>query len=99
MNPGEMMPKLRGLSKRQVVLLKILKDNPNRQYSFIELGDRFQTSASAVVSMIRSIAARGHGEFRDQVMGEKYLPKTPEREAARKLRLEKRHCEASMGLL
>lgn len=87
-----------GITDRQKRLLKILHDDPGRQWSFAELGDEFSTSASAIVSMIRSLAKKGHGEFREQVRGEMYLPATPERLASRALRQKQKRREALLGL-
>ena len=86
------------LSERQKRLLSILREDPKRKWSFVELGDKFNTSASAIVSMIRSLAKKGHGEFRDQVMGEKYLPQTPERIKMSEQRRMKKYNERRLGI-
>lgn len=64
---------MRKLSNRAEKTLALLKANPDKKYSFGELAEKFGTCPSGMVSTIRSLGFAGHGEFRDQVKGEKYL--------------------------
>lgn len=55
---------------------KVLNDlvqNPKERYTFNQLAKKHGTYPSAVVSAIRAIAKRGHGEFRDRLVSERQI--------------------------
>jgi hypothetical protein len=83
----------------------VLKENPKTKFSFQDLADKFNTTPTEIVSMIRAIARNGHGEFRDQVVGEPklydkatVLRRRQERRDQRRAKLMAKHADSTFAL-
>jgi hypothetical protein len=69
------------LSTRAARLYHLLMAEPDRKWTFADIADRFNTSPSGATMLVRSLASAGLGDFRDRVMGERFMYDPTERKA------------------